>query len=96
MPSVSFSGAFCSGHGVFPPRPTTSGSGNVLINGKPCLRDGDSAAPHCSPKPECHAGSVASSRAKVLVNGKPVACIGDDIDCGSAVAEGSGNVFAGG
>nr|WP_083100694.1 PAAR domain-containing protein [Pseudophaeobacter leonis] len=32
----------------------------------------------------------------VYVNGKQIGRIGDPVDCGSAVAVGSGDVFAGG
>jgi uncharacterized Zn-binding protein involved in type VI secretion len=32
---------------------------------------------------------------KVFVNGKPLARIGDDVNCGSVAAQGSGDVFSG-
>ncbi|HFQ4930019.1 PaaR repeat-containing protein [Vibrio vulnificus] len=95
MPAASRQGDGCTGHGAFPPRTSTSGSGNVFINGKPALRVGDSWAVHCNPSPSCHAGAQATGSSKVFVNGQALARIGDSVDCGSAVAAGSPNVFAG-
>lgn len=96
MPAVSRQGDGCTGHGNFPPRASTGGSSNVYVNGIPAHRQGDSWAVHCNPSPSCHAGSLASGSSTVYVNGRQLGRIGDPVDCGSAVAAGSPDVFAGG
>lgn len=95
MPAVSRLGDMCTGHGCFPPRPSTGGSGNVFVNGIPVHRQGDGWATHCC-GPSCHASVLASGSGSVFVNGKAIARIGDPVACGSAVSQGSSNVFAGG
>lgn len=94
MPAVSRQGDGCTGHGAFPPRNSTSGSGDVFVNGIPIHRVGDGWGVHCDPSPSCHGGSAASGSSTVFSNGKAVVRVGDAVDCGSAVAAGSGNVFA--
>lgn len=95
MPAVTRLGDMCTGHGAFPPRPSTSGSGNVFVNGIPVHRKGDSWASHCNSRPSCHGGTLASGSSTVFANGKDIGRIGDPVDCGSSVATGSSNVFAG-
>ena len=100
MPAVTRKGDSCTGHSCFPPRNSTSGSPNVFVNGKPAHRQGDSWETHCCTHTDCphgcHSGSLASGSASVYVNGKKLGRIVDSVDCGSAVASGSSNVFAGG
>jgi uncharacterized Zn-binding protein involved in type VI secretion len=43
-----------------------------------------------------HDSTLAEGSATVFVNGKPLGRIGDSLGCGSAIAAGSTNVFAGG
>lgn len=93
---MSSLGDRCTGHGNFPPRPSTSGSSNVFINGKPALRVGDSFAPHAPPNVTPHGGSVSVGSSTVSINGRGAARIGDPVSCGSAVAEGSADVSVGG
>lgn len=95
MPAITRLGDPCTGHGCFPGRPSTSASGNVFVNGIAVHRQGDSWSSHCC-GPSCHGGALASGSGTVFVNGKMIGRIGDPVDCGSAVAVGSGNVFAGG
>lgn len=95
MAAVTRIGDPCSGHGAFPPRPSTSGSGNVFINGIGAVTVGDSYAVHCDPTPTCHPGALAGGSGGVMVNGKALGRIGDPVACGSVVAVGSSNVFAG-
>ena len=94
MPAVTRLGDNCSGHGCYPARPTTSASGNVFANSIAVHRQGDSLAVHCCGAP-CHGGSTASGSGTVFVNGKQIARIGDPVDCGSTLAEGSPDVFSG-
>jgi hypothetical protein len=44
----------------------------------------------------CHDSNLAEGSPTVFVNGKEMARIGDPVACGSAVIEGSLNVFCGG
>lgn len=95
MPAVTRKGDRCTGHGTFPPRASAGGSGDVFINGMPAHRVGDAWGSHCNPTPVCHGGSLASGSATVFVNGQPLGRVGDSVDCGSSVASGSPDVFAG-
>jgi uncharacterized Zn-binding protein involved in type VI secretion len=97
MPAVSRLGDQCSGHGCWPPRPSSGASADVFINGIAAHRQGDAWAPHTCPSiPNTHASTLAAGSASVFANGKQLARIGDPVACGSAVAQGSANVFAGG
>ncbi len=96
MPAVTRKGDSCTGHGCFPARNSTQGSGDVFVNGIAVHRQGDSWASHgCAVCPP-HGGALASGSASVYVNGQQIGRIGDPVSCGSRVAGGSGNVFAGG
>ena len=96
MPGVTHIGDSCTGHGLYPPRSSTEGSGNVFANGIPVHRQGDDWAVHCIPGPICHGGSLAAGSGSVSANGQQLGRTGDPVDCGSSVAGGSGDVFAGG
>jgi uncharacterized Zn-binding protein involved in type VI secretion len=96
MPAAHRVADSCTGHGCFPGRKTTAGSGNVFINSKAAHRLGDPYAPHgcgvCTP----HGGSGSAGSSTVFTNNKAQRRIGDAVDCGSVAASGSGNVFVGG
>jgi uncharacterized Zn-binding protein involved in type VI secretion len=96
--AITRKGDMGSGHGCYPPRPNIAGSSNVFINGIGAHRVGDAWPVHActSPPPAPHAGTLAAGSGTVFVNGKSVGRIGDPVDCGSTVAAGSSNVFAGG
>lgn len=97
MPAVTRLGDACTGHGCWPPRPSTDASPDVFINDIAAHRQGDTWAAHTCPSiPETHASVLANGSATVFVNGKPLGRIGDPVACGSSVAAGSPNVFAGG
>ena len=100
MPQVTRKGDICTGHECFPPRNSTQGSPDVFVNSKPAHREGDSWASHTCTHPDVphgsHSGVLASGSKTVYVNGRQLGRIGDPIDCGSSVATGSSNVFAGG
>jgi len=95
MPAVSRKGDTCTGHGNYPPRASDSGSENVFVNGIAALRVGDHWETHRSGS-HSHDSTQAGGSTTVFCNGKGLVRIGDDIACGSAVAAGSQNVFAGG
>lgn len=97
MAAVTRLGDACTGHGCWPPRASTGASPNVYVNGIAVHRQGDAWAAHtCSSLPETHASVLAGGSATVFANGKPLGRIGDPVACGSSVAAGSANVFAGG
>lgn len=78
-----------------PPRPCTVGSGDVFINGMPAHRLGDAWALHACPLSPPHDAVTAVGSGSVFVNGLPLARLGDLISCGSTIAVGSGDTFAG-
>jgi len=96
MPAVARLGDACTGHGCYPPRQNVEGSSNVFVNGIACHAEGDAWIPHgcgvCTP----HGGSAGTTGKKVYVNGDEISTVGTPVDCGSTIAEGSSNVFAGG
>lgn len=96
MPVVARLGDICTGHGCWPPRPSNGASPNVFANGLAVHRKGDSWAPHTCPSiPETHASVLASGSGSVFANGQPLGRVGDPVACGSSIATGSSNVFAG-
>ena len=86
-----------SGHGCHhPPSPAIEGSPNVVINGLPAVRLGDSFAMHaCPAHGGLHPRALATGSSSVIINGKPAGRLGDSIDCGGAVMTGSANVLIG-
>lgn len=94
MPAVTRRTDVCTGHGCFPSRPSVQGSPNVFTNTLETHRETDAWAVHCCGS--CHGGNLASGSSTVYVNGLQMGRIGDPVDCGSTVAQGSPNVFCGG
>lgn len=94
MPAVTRLGDICTGHGCFPPRESIEGSPNVFCNSIPVHRQFDEWAEHCCSG--CHDGELADGSETVFVNSKECGRITDPVSCGSYVATGSPNVFAGG
>lgn len=97
MPAVCRQNDICTGHGCWPPRPNSSWSENVICNSRGVHRSSDGWLPHtCPPIPETHASNLAAGSSTVYANSLQIGRTGDPVACGSAVATGSGNVFAGG
>ncbi|WP_086932062.1 PAAR domain-containing protein [Agarilytica rhodophyticola] len=94
MPAASRKFDIGSGHGCFPPSPATGGSSDVMINNIPALRKGDSVLLHACGNCPPHGRSVSAGSPTVYVNGKPLARVGDGINCGGSMSAGSGDVFA--
>lgn len=94
MPMATVLGQLCTGHGSFPPRPSTSGSDKVLIAGVPVVRVGDSYAVHSSSSGS-HPGVAQTGSPKVLVAGVQRMRVGDPINCGSRVQQGTPKVLIG-
>jgi len=91
-----------TGHGPYKPRASTSGSGNVFVNGIAVVRNEiDTWAPHVGDKAyngDPHPGethNTSSASGTVFANNKGIARIGDAVE-GDTIAAGSTNVFAGG
>lgn len=95
MSSVSRIGDMTAGHG-FHPTPADSGSGNVVVNGIPVVRVGDTCSSHTKPDSPPHVPVLSGGSGSVLVNGKPVVRIGDPTGCGDSMAGGSSNTTKGG
>lgn len=94
MPAVARLGDKCSGHGCFPPRANNSASSDVFVNSIGAHRVGDGWLPHKCKK-NIHASTLAEGSSTVFVNNKALGRIGDDVACGSAIAQGSSDVFSG-
>lgn len=94
MPAVSRLGDTCTGHGCFPPRPNDEASSNVFVNDIAVHRQSDHWVTHCCGS-SCHDSNLAAGSATVYINNLQCSRIGDPVACGSAIAVGSGNVFAG-
>lgn len=99
MPGVARLGDMTTGVGCFPPSAIISVPiSTVLIGGVPAAAIGAECAPtHCGHV--THAGPlrlVVTGSSTVFFQGIPAARIGDLIADGDMIAEGSGNVIAGG
>lgn len=92
MPAATRLGDLCTGHDCWPPRPSCTASPNVYVNSIPWHRQTDGWSVHCWPPP-CHAGVLVSGSPNVYVNNLQGGRIGDPVNCGSFVAQGSPDVF---
>lgn len=82
-------------HEGFPPTPITSGSSNVLFNGKPAATVGDSLVPHLKPNHPPHGRTVVTGSTTVFINGKPAAMTGSGISCGGVIIGSCANILIG-
>jgi uncharacterized Zn-binding protein involved in type VI secretion len=79
--------------------PFLNGSTNVLINGIPVGRMGDgyNSGIHSCGDSSHPIGSARQGYSKVMVNGKPIHILGNQVSCGdSAGSTPARKVFAGG
>lgn len=98
MPAQSRLNDMSTGHGCFPPTsmvvtPVTKTFFNDILAG--VVDGGCQFATHCC-GPPCHDQSTrfpSSGASKTYIEGMPSARIGDAINCGDAIAEGSYNSF---
>ncbi len=93
MPRASRKSDTAGPHGAWHPSASIQGSNNVFIESLSALRKGDAVAPHTKPKRAPHPRKVAGGSPDVFVNGRPIARVGDSIDCGGKMIAGSGTVF---
>lgn len=97
MPAIARLGDIGSGHGGWPPRVNDQASSNVLANSLGIHRKGDHWINHTNPTiPETHDSNLASGSSTVFINSLDCGRVGDPIACGSTVASGSPDCFAGG
>lgn len=99
MPGAARLNDIGSGHDCFPETPITEGSPDVIINGQPAARQGDTVQLHGCPCPTAphgvHSRKIAEGSSTVIINGENAARIGDSINCGGVITSGSGNVIIG-
>lgn len=75
-----------------------TGSSDVFIDGRAVARNGDSSAVHQKPSGnKCvpHVSQIIASGSTVLVNGQPVAVVGDRLGDCTQIIQGSDSVFIG-
>jgi uncharacterized Zn-binding protein involved in type VI secretion len=75
-----------------------TGSTDVLVNGKPAARVGDTSTPHLRPGGKfCppHSAPIVLGSFSVLINGKPAARVGDPLAACTVIALGSFDVITG-
>lgn len=92
MPPAHRKGDICTGHGCYPPRPSSEGSPDTFVNGLNYIRVGDPYVEHCCSS-DCHPGALDEGSPDVFVNGISAGRLADFIDCGSAAAQGSQDTF---
>ena len=87
-------GDITTGHGCYAPTIGTTASLNVMINGLPAHKVGDTFVPHtCGTDVHPDVATVGST--KVIINGTAAMRLGDVLAPGGALmAEASWNVFA--
>ena len=97
IPSQSYIGCANSGHPhCYPPSALVEGSPDVLVNGIPACRVGDSYATHgACRKHSPHTPVASTGSGSVLINGRPAHRKGDSAGCCNCV-QGSANVIVGG
>jgi uncharacterized Zn-binding protein involved in type VI secretion len=80
----------------FPATPIeTNCSPDVLINGIAAALIGSGLPPHTCDKTTHSGRVVVSGSSTVIINGRAAARIGDKINCGDTIAEGSPDVIIG-
>lgn len=79
------------------PMSRAQGSPDVFCNGIKVSRQGDLNTTHLKPGNPCtaHAAAIATGSSTVFANGKGVGRVGDSVSGCTAVAQGSGDTFAG-
>jgi len=93
MPAATRLGDLSAGH-CFNPRGNSSASENVIINNKGAHRVSDTWPSHKCGK-SSHPSVTIGGSATVFINNLAAARIGDPLDCGDVIAQGSENVMVG-
>jgi uncharacterized Zn-binding protein involved in type VI secretion len=96
MAAASRKGDLTAGHGCFPPTAITSSCSRTYINGILASVFDCSVATHRCGK-SVHVGrKVSSGSGTVIIENKAATRIGDSVNCGDSVGQGSPNVQFGG
>lgn len=97
MAAVTRIGDLCTGHDIFPPRALISGSIDYIVCGKGAGRVGDILVTHIAVPPILppHDGAISAGQPSFLVNGLPIARVGDPVSCGSFMASGCESFLVG-
>ena len=86
-------GDITTGHGCHAPSIGITASPNVLINGLPAHKVGDTFSPHTCGT-DVHSDVAVVGSVKVIINGTGAMRLGDTLAPGGAMAEASWTVFA--
>lgn len=95
MPGVCRLNDISTGHGGWPPRRNDQASTSSYVDGRGVHRVTDHWPTHCDPEPQCHDGNLADGSHYHTTDGKRTGRIGDPVNCGDHVAEGSSYKFIG-
>lgn len=90
MKGITLLGMVCSGHDGFPPRPSVSAEGQLRVQGRAVVMNGDRYDIHCNNV--CHDGVGIATTTQLRANGRNMLLTGDPISCGSTVAEVFANI----
>ena len=86
-------GDITTGHGCHAPSIGITASPNVLINGLPAHKVGDTFSPHTCGN-DVHSDVAVVGSVRVIINGTGAMRLGDTLAPGGAMAEASWTVFA--
>lgn len=96
MPQAARTTDPISPHAPCPPEKCGPGSGDVIIQGLPAYRVGDSTVPHGIPKPRVgcvpHVTPLVKGSHNVKINGQPAGRVGDAHLCGVVIIAGANKV----
>lgn len=92
MQKAARRGDKCTGHGDARSRPAQRGSSDTWVNDKASLRVDDPFLKH---GPDAHHGKVSEGSSTVTINDRPAARVGDALDCGGTIQDGSNDVSIG-
>lgn len=96
MPAASRKGDLTTGHACFPPTAIIGQCDTVFINGIPASKQTVAVATHFCGR-TVHAGrTVSSGSSTVFLESQAATRIGDSVNCGDSIAQGSANTIFGG
>ena len=87
MPLVATIVDLCRGHDRCSPRPFSTASDNVHVEGFRVTREADALQNHGCSKHAQHDAEVTRGYPSVRVNGSPIAYVGADVSCPSGVVD---------
>lgn len=96
MPAASRKGDLTAGHGCFPPTAITGSCSKTFINGILASVQGVSVATHKCGRTVHSSRTVSSGSGTVFIEGIAATRVGDSVNCGDTIGQGSSNVQFGG